>query len=317
MFYEADMKDIALLAKFELQQLRCFVATAEELHFGRAAIRMNMTQPPLSRQIQVLEHVLGVKLLDRTSRAVRLTPAGRTFLPEARRILRLTESAALATRRVASGEAGSINLGFTAASGYSFLPRFLLRCASHAPHIHVALKEMVSSAQIESLLVGRIDVGFMRPPIARSEFNVLKISEERLLAALPAGDFRLSEGVLTLKHFHRRPMIMYSPGGALHSFLTTLFNKEGIAPVAIQSLSQTHSILALVRAGIGPALVPEAALSLHLDDVHFRPVETEPLTPIELFAGWRRDNDNPALAPFLDLLRPPSAQELSGFSDAE
>ena len=105
-------------SQFELRQLRCFVAAAEELHFGRAAARMNMTQPPLSRQIQLLEHVLGVKLLDRTSRAVKLTPAGRVFLLEARRILRLTESAALATRRIASGEAGTIALGFTAAQDF-------------------------------------------------------------------------------------------------------------------------------------------------------------------------------------------------------
>ena len=125
----------AFWSQFELRQLRCFVAAAEELHFGRAAARMNMTQPPLSRQIQLLEHVLGVKLLDRTSRAVKLTPAGRVFLLEARRILRLTESAALATRRIASGEAGTITLGFTAASGYSFLPQLLLQrassCAQH------------------------------------------------------------------------------------------------------------------------------------------------------------------------------------------
>ena len=133
---------------FELSQLRCFVVTAEELHFGRAAVRLNMTQPPLSRQIQLLEHVLGVKLLDRTSRAVKLTPAGRVFLLEARRILRLTESAALATRRIASGEAGTITLGFTAASGYSFLPRLLLQRAARVerrgPEIEVHLAQALA-----------------------------------------------------------------------------------------------------------------------------------------------------------------------------
>src|SRR5690348_14347693 len=107
---------------FELSQLRCFVAAAEELHFGRAAERLHMTQPPLSRQIQLLERILGVPLLERTSRSVRLTRAGRTFLPEAQRILRLAESATVATRRVASGEAGSVTIGFTAAGGYGFLP---------------------------------------------------------------------------------------------------------------------------------------------------------------------------------------------------
>src|SRR3569833_1863309 len=132
-------------AQFELHQIRCFVAVAETLHFGKAAARMNMTQPPLSRQIQLLEHVLGVKLLDRTSRAVKLTPAGRVFLLEARRILRLTESAALATRHIANSKAGTITLGFTAACGYCFLPQLLLQRASHAPNNKETQKEKVST----------------------------------------------------------------------------------------------------------------------------------------------------------------------------
>src|ERR1700744_1511322 len=99
---------------FEFNQLRCFVAVAENLHFGRAAQRLNMTQPPLSRQIQLLEHDLGVTLFDRTSRSGQLTRAGRTFLPEARQMLRLAEGAAVSVRRVAQGSAGSITLGFTA-----------------------------------------------------------------------------------------------------------------------------------------------------------------------------------------------------------
>src|ERR1700743_75108 len=98
-------------SQFELRQLRCFVAAAEELHFGRAAARLNMTQPPLSRQIQLLEHSVGVTLLNRSSRSVRLTPAGRNFLAEARRILRLAEGAAISTRRIASGDAGSVAIG--------------------------------------------------------------------------------------------------------------------------------------------------------------------------------------------------------------
>src|SRR6188768_3002655 len=102
---------------FELSQLRCFVVTAEELHFGRAATRLHMTQPPLSRQIQLLERSLGVQLLERSSRQVKLTPAGRTFLPEARRIIKLAEASALAARRVAQGDAGRIAVGFTAISG--------------------------------------------------------------------------------------------------------------------------------------------------------------------------------------------------------
>jgi DNA-binding transcriptional LysR family regulator len=298
-------------AQFELHQIRCFVAVADTLHFGKAAARMNMTQPPLSRQIQLLEHVLGVKLLDRTSRAVKLTPAGRVFLLEARRILRLTESAALATRRIASGEAGTISLGFTAASGYSFLPQLLLQRGARAPNIDVALKEMVSSEQVESLLTGRIDIGLLRPPITRSEFRTLKVASEGLVAALPLGDPRLAEASLTLKDFDRRPLIAYAPEGAryFHDMLVELFALAGVTPVTIQSLSQIHSMLALVRAGIGAAIVPAAAQSLHFDAVQFRPIVTTPAAPVELYAAWRSDNDNPALQGFLDLLQPDYAAQ--------
>ena len=137
------------------------------------------------------------------------------------------------------------------------------------------------------------------------------------MAALPVGDQRLVEATLTLTDFDRRPLIMYSAEGSryFHDMLGELFEAEGISPIAIQSLSQIHSMLALVRAGIGAALVPEAAQSLHFDDVHFRPVETDPPAPVEFYAAWRSDNDNPALAAFLDLLRPePEPSEMDALA---
>lgn len=290
---------------FELRQLRCFVAAAEELHFGRAAARVNMTQPPLSRQIQLLERVLGVKLLERTSRVVKLTPAGRVFLLEARRILRLTESAATTTRRTASGEAGTIALGFTAASGYSFLPRLISLCTSRLPNVNITLKEMVTSDQTEALLAGRIDAGLLRPPIERAEFSRLRIATEPLVAALPSGDARLAKASLTLADFDRQPLVMYAPEGAryFHDMLAGLFARQQVTPVYVQYLAQIHSMLALAHAGLGAALVPEAAMSLHFDGVHFRPVVTNPPHPVELYLVWRNDNDNPALEPLLGVVR--------------
>jgi DNA-binding transcriptional LysR family regulator len=289
---------------FELSQLRCFVAAAEELHFGRAALRLNMTQPPLSRQIQLLERAVGVKLLDRTSRLVKVTPAGRVFLIEARRILRLVESAALTTRRTASGESGTISLGFTAASGYNFLPHFITQCTARLPNVTLSLKEMVSSEQTEALLTERIDVGLLRPPIERPEFSKMRISAEPLLAALPLGDERLQNASLTLRDFDRRPFIMYTADGAryFHDMLTGLFDAHHIVPVYVQFLSQIHSVLAMVQSGLGAALVPEAATSLHFDGVQFRPVRLTPPHPVELYFVWRSDNNNPALEPLLDLV---------------
>ncbi len=152
---------------FDLGQLRCFVAVAEELHFGRSAARLNMTQPPLSRQIQVLEHILEVKVLERTSRSVKLTPAGRNFLPQAKHILNLSESAAQVVRRIAAGKSGSIKIGFTASTAYSYLPKLITVCRKKLPDIEGALRDMVSGDQYKALTEGQNDVGLQRPPIPR------------------------------------------------------------------------------------------------------------------------------------------------------
>ncbi len=173
---------------FELSQLRCFAAVAEELHFGRAAARLNMTQPPLSRQVQLLEHALGVALFERTSRSVRLTPAGRAFYGEARRILDLAEGAGLAAKRVARGEAGSVTIGFTAAASYGFLPRLIAAARAEMPDVDLALKEMVTADQTEALASGRIDLGLLRPPIdRRGGAEAVCVARERLLLAVPRG----------------------------------------------------------------------------------------------------------------------------------
>jgi DNA-binding transcriptional LysR family regulator len=170
---------------FDLSQLRCFVAVAEELHFGRAAARLNMTQPPLSRQIQVLEHIIDAPLLERTSRSVKLTPAGRSFLPEARRILKLAETASQVARRIALGKSGSLKIGYTAAASYGFLPDLISACRARLPEVDFSLKEMVSGEQLEALGSGQIDAGLLRPPIARPELATRRVLAEPLLAAIP------------------------------------------------------------------------------------------------------------------------------------
>jgi DNA-binding transcriptional LysR family regulator len=289
---------------FELSQLRCFVAAAEELHFGRAAERLHMTQPPLSRQIQILERVLGVQLMERTSRVVRLTRAGRTFLPEARRILHLAESAALSTRRTAAGEAGSVAIGFTAAAGYRFLPELISTARERLPGVDFVLEEMVTAEQVEALASHRIDAAFLRPPVRR-EFESVRVMREPLLAALPA-DHRLAKGRLpTLKDFDLQPFVMYSPYEAryFYDLLAGVFAEAGVAPRYVQHMSQVHAILALVRAGLGAALVPAAAVSLRFDDIVLRPIAIRPARPVELFLAWERSNDNPVLPAFVDLAR--------------
>ena len=288
---------------FELSQLRCFVAAAEELHFGRAALRLNMTQSPLSRQIQLLERILDVTLLERTSRSVDLTPAGRVFLIEARRIVRLSESAALSARRVAKGDAGRVAIGFTAVSGYNLVPQIVANARVGLPNIELELREMVTTDQVDALLTGLIDIGFVRPPLDRHEFDTVCVRIEPLVVALPAGDPRHAKAVLDLADFDDQPLIMYTRQGAgyFHQMLVRLFDTAGVAPLYLQHVTQIHSMLGLVHAGLAAAIVPESASGLHLNDLQFRRLATLPEKPVELHMAWRRDNANPALEPMRKL----------------
>lgn len=286
-------------------QLGCFVAAAEETHFGRAAARLNMTQPTLSRRIQALEHALRVELFERANRTVKLTPAGRVFLPEAKRILQLAEAATHWTRRAWRGEAGVIRLGFVASSGFVDLPVILQRAREQLPDVKILLKEMTSTAQRDAVLANMIDVALLRPPIEPGKFSVMQVRNEALVAALHADDPRAAKGRLELDDFDRKPFIMYSLEGAgySHDLLSAMFERAGVAPIMTHHLDQNHSILSLVSAGFGAALVPDSLTRLQLANVVFRPIRIEPAAPLEMYLLWREQNDNPVLPSFLAVCR--------------
>ena len=277
---------------YELKQLRCFVAVAEELHFGRAAKHLHMTQPPLSRQIQMLEQALKIKLLTRTSRTVRLTPAGRAFLPEARRILDLTESAAIAARRIAKGESGLIRMGFTAGSSYSFLPRLLALANSSLKGFGVVLNEMVTMQQMEALHANRIDFGLVRPPIDRRDLGVACVAREPLVLAVPSKHRFATGPAPSMKDLKGEPFVTFSPveGRYFYELIEKMFRKAGISARYVQYISQVHSILALVSAGIGIALVPETAKKLHFDGAVLRELAGPPVFA-QLFLVWLSENE--------------------------
>jgi DNA-binding transcriptional LysR family regulator len=291
------------VSMFDLNQLRCFVTVAEELHFGRAAARLNMTQPPLSRQIQVLEHIVDAPLLERTSRSVRLTPAGRSFLPEARRILKLAESASQVARRIALGKTGSLKIGFTAAAAYGYLPELIAACRARLSDVDFSLKEMVSGDQLEALASGQIDAGLLRPPIARPELATRRVVAEPLLAAIPKKHPLASAEAVSIKDFDGQPFVMYSPYESryFHDLLVAQFTRADVLPRYVQRLSQIHSILAMVRAGLGVSIVPAAAASLKIADVRLRPLKLRTPTPVELFLVWRREYENPLLPSLIDI----------------
>ena len=262
-----------------------------------------MTQPPLSRQIQMLEYALNVQLLLRTSRSVQLTPAGRAFLADARRILALADNAASAARRVSKGESGLIKLGFTAASSYSFLPTLLAYVKSELRDVEVELSEMVTIQQIEALRESRLDLGLVRPPLDEPGMATTRVASERLLLAVPRSHPLASGPAHSLKDLAGEPFITFSPvqGRYFYELIGGLLSRAGVSVRYVQYVSQVHSILALVSAGIGISMVPETARKLHFEGAELRELP-DPPTYAELHLAWRTENGNAVLPAFRDLV---------------
>lgn len=286
----------------ELHQLRCFVAVAEELHFGRAAVRLHMTQPPLSRQIQLLEHGLGVLLLERNNRQARLTLAGQSFLVDARRVLQVAELAEQSARRIAHGEAGRLTLGFTAVGAYSMIPQLLVHAAAQLPDIDLVLSERVSSSQVHALETGLIDIGFVRQVVPSARVEYVPIRSEPFVAALPAGHPLAQREQLSPVDFDGQPFVMYtdSEGRYFHDRIANLFARHRVQPRYLHQLGQTHSIIGLVNVGLGCAVVPASAQALRMEQVVFRPLmQTE--QQAEIFLAFCNDSPNPVLGAFVEM----------------
>jgi DNA-binding transcriptional LysR family regulator len=288
---------------FDLKQLRCFVAVAEELNFSRAAGVVNMTQSPFSRQIRMLEEGLGVQLLDRDSRKVQLTLPGLTFLSEARNILKATDMVVTAARQTAEGNRGSIALGFITSAGISLMPDIVARCRAHLPNISLILREMPYEQLVAALAEGALEVGLLWPSAAR-ELSSLSMVIEPMVAALPPRDARLFKTSLTPYDFHDKPFVMYSPDSAryLHNTVRDLLKSEGSSPRIAQHLPNPHTILSMVANGFGAALVPHSATRLHFEGVRFCPLQCAGRDLVETHAVWNDDNSNPALRRFLQIL---------------
>jgi DNA-binding transcriptional LysR family regulator len=288
---------------FTLEQLRGFVAVADELHFGRAAARLKMTQPPLSRQIQKLERVVGAQLLERDNRRVTLTAAGQVFLGEARRLLALADTAPEVARRVSSGSHGVVRIGFTAASTYGTLGRLLNEVDRALPDIHVDLDEMVTREQVAALLNEEIDLGLARPPFDAETFGSRLLHREALLIAVPAGHRLLELGRdAVASDLAKEPVVMHSPTRARYFYDLVVSMVPTASENAVHTVSQVLTMLWLVAAGRGIAFVPVSAARLPIEGVQFVRLETAVPEPVELHLLWMRESRNPALWQVLSLL---------------
>lgn len=289
---------------FELKQLQYFLVVADELHFGRAARRLHITQSPLSRQIQLLEHTLGFQLFTRTNRSVQLTPAGHAFRTEARHLFAMAENSVSVARRHSQGQAGVLKMGFTAGSSYRHLPRLLSRASAALKDVEFILEEMVTVQQIEALKSGQIDLGLGRQPPNHQQTDGVCIAREPLRLAVPGGHRLARKRTVRLEDIQAEPIITFSPkdGFYFYALIDSLFRRSNLSPVYVQHVSQIHSILALVSAGLGVALVPETAEALHFENVRFRKPDI-PEVHADLYLIWQKNSGNPAVRTFADVVR--------------
>lgn len=292
----------------ELRQLRYFVAVAEEKHFGRAAVRLHMTQPPLSQTIQSLEAALGTPLFFRTKRSVALTPAGAALLPEAQRILQQAGTLPDLARRAASGESGLLSLSFVSTADYSVLPSLLREFRERYPQVQIDLREATTDVQLEDLMQGRIDAGlliFPLPDKAKTDLDCQTVLSEPLILAAPQ-DLKTLRGksAVALKTLADMPLIIFPRriAPAFHDAILACFRDAGLTPRIGQEAIQMQTIVGLVSAGMGIALVPQSVSNLKRPGVEYKALSDKTLS-IETGLAWRRDNLSPVLHTFLELLR--------------
>jgi DNA-binding transcriptional LysR family regulator len=277
----------------DMGQVRSFVILASELNFSRAARRLNMTQPPLSRQIKLLEQELDVTLLERTSRRVALTPAGLAFLAEAQKLLDQGNAAVTVTRRAARGNAGSVKIAFAGAATYSFLPRFISAARTAAPQIELELVQMETAEQLQALNNSLVDLGLARPLMGQHHLESTGVARERLVLAVPRAHPLAAHRRPALDRLTGEPFIMFSPQSRyMHEMVTALMADHGVSPRIVQQMAQSQAILSLVSAGIGLALVPEGTQNACFDNVVFRPLDLSRDATVELHAIWSPSNRN-------------------------
>lgn len=283
----------------DIRQMRYFIALAETLHFGRAAERLHISQPPLSRQIAALEKELGVRLLERHSRSAALTPAGQRFLEDARTVVAGFDQACRNARLAQRGELGSLSIGFMMHAAYTVLPSLTRRFMDAYPGVRVELREVLPELLPDAVLSGRYDTGIMFDPGPLPGLGMHRVHEERLCLALPRGHRLADQAVITARQLAGEPLIAVPAETApmLRDAITRFCRAAGVEPLIRLETQLQQTIVSLVAEALGIALVPDSMRKLGRPDVVFRDVHDAP--SIAHVVVWRPTNLNPALGPFL------------------
>lgn len=275
----------------ELRHLRYFVAVGEELHFGRAADRLHIAQPPLSQQIRQLERELGVSLLTRTTRSVELTPAGRAYLQRAIEILDAVGDAGGQARRIAAGVEGRLVIGCVGSATYSLLPQLVRALGESLPGVEVGLRgEMLAPAQLEALRSGALDLALLRPPVLGEGIFTETVRRDRLLVALPTNHSLAGQTELTVAALRDEDFVVHAGHGrsTMSNLVENICADAGFVPRVRQEVSETSTLVTLVAAGLGVAIVPDPTAALDIAGVRYVPLAPAALGIDLVAAGAQR-----------------------------
>jgi DNA-binding transcriptional LysR family regulator len=286
----------------DTRTLRYFVAVAEERHFGRAAQRLLIAQPPLSQQIRRLEKSLGTRLLNRTTRSVEVTAAGEALMVRGRRILEDLQALETDVRRMGQGLQGSLSIGFTGSATYGLMPRIVREATRAFDGLALNVSgELLTPALVQQLLEHRIDIAVLRPPVHSPDVEHSVVAHERLVAALPAHSPLADRGALSLDSLAGRSLVGYPEGSSVSETVGAECARRGIAPKYEQRVSETSTLLSLVAAGVGIAIVPESATAISIGGSSFREILDAPT--VDLAIAWRHGDTTPVVQRFIPFLR--------------
>jgi DNA-binding transcriptional LysR family regulator len=295
------------ISDIELRHLRHFVAVAEELHFRRAAVRLGMTQPPLSQSIAGLETALDLELFDRSRRQIRLTNAGHAFLDRARSVLDSIEQAAATAHAAAEGRIGRLRITYVGTASYALLPRLVANYRERYPHVIVEMAERTAVAQVEALVRGEADIGLIRMPMPDIPALLFEtIDSEPFLVALPERHPLAARQALRLTELAMEPFVMFPAreAPAFHALIVGACLNAGFAMTVVQEAVQMHTIVSMVAAGLGIALVPGSLHHLHQPGVVYRPCDPSPASfRAEISLAWRRADPSSVVSAFLQVAR--------------
>ncbi len=273
----------------ELRHLRYFVAVAEELHFGRAAERLHMAQPPLSQQIKQLEAELGFMLFHRTKRSVQLSEAGLVFLVETRQLFRQLDQAIEAGRQASRGESGQLVIGFVSSAAYNVLPQLLLAFRAAAPEVRLELHELPTTEQLDWLRAGKIDLGLLRPPVEDRALCLRTIMREPMVTALPETHRLVDQAQISWSDLASEAFVLFPRPLSPHAYdqIISFCQQAGFSPHIVQEAMQMQTIVSLVAGGIGVSIVPVSLQNMQRTGVVYRPL-AEPVPYAEVAVVWRQ-----------------------------